>query len=139
MQCWTNVEDVGTTLYKCYTNVLCLLGRRTFSQTLYINSMLVQCWASVADVGLALDCPRHARLAVESFFNADLLNPSGRGLSIPTDQGNQISTIRDTCMNWCTSGSLSERGWHHGNIATEGSPKPGLCPTLISNDFKGSL
>ena len=27
MQCWTNVEDVGPTLYKCYTNVLCLLGR----------------------------------------------------------------------------------------------------------------
>ena len=26
MQCWTNVEDVGPTLYKCYTNVLCLLG-----------------------------------------------------------------------------------------------------------------
>ena len=22
----TNVEDVGPTLYKCYTNVLCLLG-----------------------------------------------------------------------------------------------------------------
>ena len=54
MQCWTNVEDVGPTLHKCYTNVLCLLGRRTFSQTLYIYSMLVQCWASVADVGLAL-------------------------------------------------------------------------------------
>ena len=31
MQCWTNVEDVGPTLYKCYTNVLCLLGRRTFT------------------------------------------------------------------------------------------------------------
>ena len=28
---------------------------------------------------------------------------------------------------------------NHSNIATEGSPKPGLCPTLISNDFKGSL
>ena len=28
---------------------------------------------------------------------------------------------------------------NHGNIATEGSPKPGLCPTLISKDFKGSL
>ena len=28
---------------------------------------------------------------------------------------------------------------NHGNIATEGSPKPGLCPTLILNDFKGSL
>ena len=27
---------------------------------------------------------------------------------------------------------------NHGNIATEGSPKPGLCPTLISNDFKGT-
>ena len=25
-QCWTNVEDVGPTLNKCYTNVLCLLG-----------------------------------------------------------------------------------------------------------------
>ena len=28
--------------------------------------------------------------------------------------------------------------YNHGNIATEGNPKPGLCPTLISNDFKGS-
>ena len=26
VQCWTNVEDVGPTLYKCYMNVLCLLG-----------------------------------------------------------------------------------------------------------------
>ena len=26
VQCWTNVEDAGPTLYKCYTNVLCLLG-----------------------------------------------------------------------------------------------------------------
>ena len=54
VQCWTNVGDVGPTLYKCYTNVLCLLGRRTSSQTLYICAMLVQCWASVADVGLTL-------------------------------------------------------------------------------------
>ena len=28
---------------------------------------------------------------------------------------------------------------NYGNIATEGSPKPGRCPTFISNDFKGSL
>ena len=28
---------------------------------------------------------------------------------------------------------------NHGNIGTEGSPKLGLCPTLISKDFKGSL
>ena len=26
IQCWTNGEDVGPTLYKWYTNVLCLLG-----------------------------------------------------------------------------------------------------------------
>ena len=26
VQCWSNVEDVGPALYKCYTNVLCLLG-----------------------------------------------------------------------------------------------------------------
>ena len=28
---------------------------------------------------------------------------------------------------------------NHGNISTEGSSKPGLFPTLISNEFKGSL
>ena len=27
IQCWINVEDVGPALYKCYANVLCLLGR----------------------------------------------------------------------------------------------------------------
>ena len=26
VQCWTNVKDVGPTLYKCYANVLCLLS-----------------------------------------------------------------------------------------------------------------
>ena len=26
IQCWVNVEDVGPTLHKCYTYVLCLLG-----------------------------------------------------------------------------------------------------------------
>ena len=41
-------------IHKCHTNVLRLLGRRIFSQTLYIYLMLVQCWASVADVGLTL-------------------------------------------------------------------------------------
>ena len=28
---------------------------------------------------------------------------------------------------------------NHGNVATEGSPKPGLCPTLISNYYNSSL
>ena len=27
VQCQPNVFDVGPTLYKCYTNVLCLLGK----------------------------------------------------------------------------------------------------------------
>ena len=27
---WTNVEDAGPALYKCYTNVLCLLGIASF-------------------------------------------------------------------------------------------------------------
>ena len=26
IQCWTNAEDFGPTLYICYSNVLCLLG-----------------------------------------------------------------------------------------------------------------
>ena len=25
IQCWSSVEDVGPTLYKCYTHVMCLL------------------------------------------------------------------------------------------------------------------
>ena len=50
VQCWAsvadvgltlraNVKDVGPTSYKFYTNVLCLLGRRTSPQTLYISPM----------------------------------------------------------------------------------------------------
>ena len=27
VQCWTNLEDVGSTLYKYYAIALCLLGR----------------------------------------------------------------------------------------------------------------
>ena len=37
MQCWTNVEDVGPTLYKCYTNVLRLLGQLTLTNNYKIN------------------------------------------------------------------------------------------------------
>ena len=32
IQCRLNVFDVGPTLCKCYTNVLCLLGRRIWQQ-----------------------------------------------------------------------------------------------------------
>ena len=42
----------------------------------------------------------------------------------------------------CTEGvniALRRFLHNHGNIGTEGSPKPRLCPTLFLNDFKGSL
>ena len=38
----------------CLTPQLVLTCRRTFSQTLYIYQVLVQCWASAADIGLTL-------------------------------------------------------------------------------------
>ena len=41
VQCWTNVEDVGPTLYKCNTHVSCLQGTTSmqteFIFTTYIN------------------------------------------------------------------------------------------------------
>ena len=33
VQCWTNVEDVGPTLYKWYANVLCLLVWQALQET----------------------------------------------------------------------------------------------------------
>ena len=44
MQCWTNVENVWLTLYKCYTNVLCLLGCRGLSLK---HCTFIQCWFNV--------------------------------------------------------------------------------------------
>ena len=46
VQCWTNVEDVGPTLYKCYTNVLCLLGS-PFSSNGGWTTSLRQFWRSM--------------------------------------------------------------------------------------------
>ena len=48
--------------------------------------------------------------------------------------------IRDTIAGKIDMNIALRRFLHtHGNIATEGSPKPGLCHILISNDLKGSL
>ena len=41
MQCWTNVENVWPTLYKCYTNVLCLLSCRGLSLK---HCTFIHCW-----------------------------------------------------------------------------------------------
>ena len=43
IQCWTNVEDVGPTFYKCYTNVLCLLGRG-HPDNGWQGVVLTKCW-----------------------------------------------------------------------------------------------
>ena len=42
--CWTNVEDVGPTLFKCYTNVLSLLEFRSRRVKLTINSRRYLIW-----------------------------------------------------------------------------------------------
>ena len=43
MQCWSNDDDVGPTLYKCYTNVMCLLDSvaQTICFEVYSNGLLV--------------------------------------------------------------------------------------------------
>ena len=40
VQCWTYVEDVGPTWYKCYTNVLCLLGTCMYMLWVYGHATL---------------------------------------------------------------------------------------------------
>ena len=37
-----NVFDVGPTLYKCYTNVLCLLGRAVFIFFVYLSNKQIK-------------------------------------------------------------------------------------------------
>ena len=43
IQRWPNVFDVGPTLYKCYTNVLCLLGRNAINMISLATLLLVFC------------------------------------------------------------------------------------------------
>ena len=51
VQCWINVEDVGPTLYKCYTNVLCSLGM-----------MLAQCWSDTSEISVFTDHRIHDKV-----------------------------------------------------------------------------
>ena len=48
------IDCITAGMWKLLDPKFVLTCRITFSQTLYIYSMLVQCWASVADVALAL-------------------------------------------------------------------------------------
>ena len=58
IQCWTNVEDVGPTLYKCYKNVFCLLGQWNRFFFLIINhskqETFTECWPTICDAGSTL-------------------------------------------------------------------------------------
>ena len=41
VQCWTNVEDVGPTLYKCYTNIFGFAGKRPVA---FANFHVIDSW-----------------------------------------------------------------------------------------------
>ena len=60
IQCWANVEDVGPTLYKCYTNVMCDPGGVTWQikrpvsvvpvKVIFTNTMMS--YVNVIDISL---------------------------------------------------------------------------------------
>ena len=52
--------------------------------------------------------------------------------------GETVITLKYICISHGVNIALRRFLHNHGNIETEGSPKPGLCPTFVSND-KGSL
>ena len=106
----------------------------TSQQTWYVDPMLAQCRASVRDSGSILT--QHwvnvSCLLVHVTFNIprqDERRYSGRSPYI------QPSTHKTLIVYM----NIALRRFLHNqdNIATEGSPKPGLCPTLIVNDFIG--
>ena len=53
-------------------------------------------------------------------------------------QGSTFITLKYIYISHGVNIALRRFLHNYGNIATEGSPKPGLCPTFVSND-KGSL
>ena len=67
IQCWTNVEDVGPTLYKCYTNVFCLLGNQpTKSQC----RQIILCYYEFLFIHTVLfDYSRHNPVSTKHLYN----------------------------------------------------------------------
>ena len=57
IQCWPNIEDIVPTLYRCYTNVLCLLGRPIDKiSSLSVNTCVAEWFVSIFssfDAGIA--------------------------------------------------------------------------------------
>ena len=52
MQCWTNVENVGPTLYRCNANVVCLLGAAGGLSLKHCT--FIQCWFNVGPASQTL-------------------------------------------------------------------------------------
>ena len=86
IQCWTNVEDVVPTLYKCYTNVLCLLGSRAGqhwfnagqkSQTLAQNWTNSECYSVFSGIFYLRKhsqvCAMQSQKAVAAYFSSEQL------------------------------------------------------------------
>ena len=118
IQCWTNVKNVGPTLYKWYTNVLCLLcsglisGLSRQTQNICITFVerrhnvsdvsptLYKCFSTSSTVwmiitrwtGLATGCwPSSGDINVQSQFR---LSSSGPYQLLQTDAGQQRSTMK---------------------------------------------
>ena len=60
IQCWTNAEDVGPSLYKCYTNILCLLGRSVQNHSLKL-------YHHTAIASITARAIRHQNIKLPSF------------------------------------------------------------------------
>ena len=113
---WTSVEDAGPTLYKCYTNALCLLGA------------YLCCLHYFRLVHFPLNTQR--RYKPSHLYDYKLA--SGTTLCAPR------ASIFWKEWTWSERENIALGGFlhHHGNIRNQ---KPGLCSTVISNDFNGSL
>ena len=122
-----NVEEVVPTLYKCYTNVLCLLGLAAglVLPTAYCRPRLqadtdlmsVKCWASVAGAG------QYPCLSLSQYFILPYLHTGGIvrtrclvnvGLASVTLAHIQRGAKHDTVTPyWANIGSASQTVGQH--------------------------
>ena len=81
VQCWTNVEDVGLTLYKCYANVLCLLGKLRIYLLLQINRNLSPLITIIIVLNLFHQQVKSQLLGIKCVFKHKNLQMSGLKLN----------------------------------------------------------
>ena len=111
VQCWTSVEDVGPTLYKCYTNVLCLLGstsghfftRLSRDYSVYRLTYPEWSWASPSKHEIMIQCCCDAGSA------STLL------VSITETLGEHV-VFAGSCTNWVCHTNSDEHAWWAGGV-----------------------